>query len=568
MNGWKTCLKKPVHLKMTEPFDELYFSRKIMLSVLKKAFTKAAEERVFEYLMFLLLALFVISLPTSRAFVSITQILLFANWFLEGKYAEKFNRLRKNSFVLYLISVFFVYSVGLFWTRDLASGAGMLISKLPYLSLVFVVASSRPMSSERIMVLPLLFVAAVLFTTFAGVVVVLSETHADPRDISPFIPHIHLSMMILMSAVFLPWYMRRIAANRKCFFASLAISFWLIVFLFIMGTLSGIIALVVMGVFLLLRDLIRDPGTGKSIIFVLMIVAVGAISLYVMRQVAEPVYREINPELSEFSELTAKGNTYIHHEDAELRENGHLVFSFIAEDELRDAWNLRSDIKFDSLDQAGNVLKYTLYRYLSSKGLRKDGAALNLLSDEEIKAVEKGVPNYLYMEWPNVYVRIHQSFWELHRYRQTGNPSGHSFTQRLEVWRAGYAAAKMRPLFGWGTGDHILALHAGLDHMESEFDNFQLRHVHNQFLHLIIMFGITGMIAIVLLYYLFIRQSGASKYLPFNILIVIMLVYMLGNSPLDSQMSLNFILFFALYFGLLMPRFDQNYDQENNKSKK
>ncbi len=530
-----------------------------MLPELKKAFAFSSDERIFEYLLFLFLSLFVISLPTSRAFVSIAQILLAANWLLEGSFKEKFRRLGKNRAAFYLIGVFFVYALGLFWTQDLAYGGSVMKNKLPYLSLILVVASSRPLKNERILILPLLYAASLLFTTFAGVAVVLSETHTDPRDVSPFIPHIHLSMMILMTAVFLPWYIRRISAGNTWYFVSLAVSAWLVVFLFIMGTLTGIITLVVMIIFLLLRDLFRKPGIAKSIIFGLMIVAAGVISFFIMKQIAEPVYRQVNPEPYEFHELTAKGNIYTHDEEIELRENGHLVFSFIAKDELRNAWNQRSDIIFDSLDQAGNELKYTLYRFLSSKGLRKDEAALQMLSDEEIKAVEQGIPNYLYMEWPNVYVRIHQTFWELHAYRQTGNPSGHSFTQRLEVWRAGFVAAKMRPVFGWGTGSHILAIHTGLDLIESRFDAFVLKHAHNQLLHLVIMLGITGLIAIFALYYMFIRQSGAIRYLPFNILIVIVMVFMLGNSPLDSQMSLNFILFFALYFGVLMPRLKKTH---------
>lgn len=533
-----------------------------MLPELKKAFSWSSDERIFEYLMFLFLSLFVISLPTSRAFVSIAQILLAANWLLEGSFNEKFRRLAKNRASLYLICVFFVYTLGLFWTQDLAYGGSVIKNKLPYLSLIFVVASSRPLKWQRILLLPLLFAAAVLFTTFAGAVVAMSETHTDPRDVSPFIPHIHFSMMVLTTAVFLPWYMRRISAGNTWYFASLAVSAWLIVFLFIMGTLTGVIALVIICVFLILRDLFINPGIAKSIIFGLMIVAVGVIFVNTVRQIAEPIYRQIDPASYEFNELTAKGNAYTHNEELEFRENGYLVFSFIAEDELRNAWNERSDIKFDSLDHAGNVLKHTLYRFLSSKGLRKDEAALKVLSDEEIKAVEQGVPNYLYMEWPNVYVRIHQTFWELHTYRQTGNPSGHSFAQRLEVWRAGFAVAKMRPMLGWGTGDHINAIHIGLDHIGSKFESFRLRHAHNQFLHLTIMLGLTGLVLIFGLYFLFILKSGAFRYLPFNVFLLIVLVFMFGNSPLDSQMTLNFVLFIALFFGELMPKLDNDQRRE------
>ncbi len=524
-----------------------------MLSELKNAFIKSSDERIFEYVMFLCLCLFVISLPTSRAFVSISQILLGINWLLEGSYTEKFRRLRKNRASLYLIGVFFVYALGLFWTQDLAYGLGSVMkNKLPYLSLIFVVASSRPIKDQRIVILPLLFAAALVVATLAGAVVVLSEAHTDPRDVSPFIPHIHLSMMILMTAFFLPWYVRRLSAGKKWLYLTFGISIWLIVFMFIMGTLTGIISLAVVLVFLVIRNLIVKPGILKTVSVSLILILFVVSFAFVINKITKPLCLEIDPAPQAYLELTEEGNPYSHDMDNRLRENGHLVFTFIAEDELREAWNQRSEIGFDSLDLAGNSLKHTLYRYLSSLGLRKDKAGMDALSDEDVKAVEQGLSNYLYTEWPNVYVRIHQTFWELYSYRETANPSGHSFTQRLEVWRAGFAVVKMKPLFGWGTGDHLDAIQFGLEHIESKFDSFRLRHAHNQFLHLTIMLGVSGLTLIFGLYFLFVWKSRAYRYLPFNILLVIVLVFMLGNSPLDSQMSLNFILFSALYFGVLI----------------
>ncbi len=525
-----------------------------MFSELKKAFVKTPDERVFEYIMFLCLCLFVISLPTSRAFVSIAQILLAANWLLEGSYTEKFRHLKKNRTAMYLIGVYFVYALGLLWTQDLAYGLSVLKNKLPYLSLMLVVASSPPIRFDRTITLPLLFVAALLVSTFLGMIGLLSGMFVDFRDGSLFIPHVSLSMMILMAAFYLPWHTRWLSLGNKWFLVSVAISAWLIAFMFIVGTLTGIVSLFVVVIFLLIRYLVRKPGLYRIGLFSLTIISIVAFSAFVFNKVNEPLNRIIDIDPLSLNELTAKGNKYEHKTDNKIRENGHLVFFFIAEDELRNAWHERSGIGFDSLDQAGNQLKHTLYRFLSSKGLRKDKAALDVLSDKEIKAVEQGIPNYLYMGWSNVYVRIHQTFWELYIYKQTGDPHGHSFTQRLEIWKAAIAAVKMRPLFGWGTGGHKKAIETGLVHIESKLNAFELRHTHNQFLHTMLTVGIMGLLLIFGLFFLFIKKSGVTKYLPFNIFLLLVAVFMISDSPLDSQMTLSLFLFFALYFGVFIQK--------------
>ncbi len=524
-----------------------------MISKGKAIFFKDKDERIFEYMMFICLSVFVVSLPTSRAFVSISQVLLGVNWLLEGSYGEKLKRFRNNKAACYLSLIFFIYLAGLFWTEDVIYGIDNgLINKLPFLSLIFVVTSSRPIKFDRIIALPLLFVGALLVSTFLGAAGVFSGQFVDPRQGSLFIPHVSLSMMILTTAFFLPWHMRWVSAGYKWFLASLAISAWLIFFMFIIGTLTGVISLMAVAAFLLVRNLVKKPGLYKMGVAVLTLIAIGVFSASMLRQVTEPINRTIDPDPSSLNELTAKGNRYEHNKEFNLRENGHLVLSFIAKDELRNAWNKRSDMSFDSLDLAGNDLKFTLYRFLSSKGLRKDKAGLMELSESEIQAVERGTPNYLHMEWPHVYVRIHQTFWEFYSYQKTGNPRNHSFTQRLEIWKAGVAAAKMRPLLGWGTGGSRKAIEAGLIDTGSKLESFELSHIHNQFLETTLAVGVTGLILIFWLFYLFIKKSGASKYLPFNVLLVLVAVFMISDSPLDSQMTLNLFLFFALFFGVLI----------------
>ncbi len=57
--------------------------------------------------------------------------------------------------------------------------------------------------------------------------------------------------------------------------------------------------------------------------------------------------------------------------------------------------------------------KNTLYRFLSSKGLRKDKNGIDALSPEEIQAIENGIPNVDLMGKSGLFQRIHQTCWKL-----------------------------------------------------------------------------------------------------------------------------------------------------------
>ena len=90
---------------------------------------------------------------------------------------------------------------------------------------------------------------------------------------------------------------------------------------------------------------------------------------------------EHSPDEGALPELTQRGMPYSHNTDWKQRENGHLVFAFVAEEELAGEWPGRSEMDFMGTDLAGQPLRYTLYRFMSSKGLKNDAAGLAELAD-------------------------------------------------------------------------------------------------------------------------------------------------------------------------------------------
>ena len=417
--------------------------------------------------------------------------------------------------------------------------------------MVLVVSSSRQIPANRLNTLLTLFVLSVLFTSVLGFIGYFSGLIVYSRDLSVFVLHVHLSMMIVMAIFLFPWLCKQMKCKRIEYHFSILVSLWLIVFLFIMSTLTGILSLLGVCLFFLSRFVYQKPVLSRIAAVSIALIALAGIGIYIVLQVTKPLYRVVDPDPETLNELTAEGNSYSHYLNGDMRENGHLVYIFISNKELREAWSKRSNFDFDSLDEAGNKIRFTIYRYLSSKGLRKDKEGLQSIDQHEVEAIERGVINYLHLNWSPFYVRLHQTIWELQEYQRKRDPEGHSLAIRIEIWKATVAAIKERPLIGWGTGDVLHAIDFGLSSINSKVEDHGLRHPHNQFLHILVMLGITGLIVIFTLLFLFVKTSGASRFLPFNVFLVIIFVSMLGNSPFDSQTPINFFLFFSLAFGIL-----------------
>jgi len=502
-------------------------------------------------LFFLLLLVMVVSMPLSSSLISSSQIAMGVLWLATGNYREKLQRLRQNRPALIFMGIFLVHAIGLLWTEDLAYGVfKSMRDKLPMLTLTLFVASARPMPRVRALLLPLAFSVAVVISSFVGFGIFLSGNYDNFRDLSPFISHFQFSLMMLITMFLLPWLTRQAGGGQRHMALAYMASAWLLFFIFVVSSLQAIVALGGVLVFLFIRYLFFGNNMLVRVVAAFVFLAVTATSVIVSIYMVSKVTATVDVDASRLDERTSDGNPYIHHFDNQLRENGHHVYYFIADGELREAWDRHSDYDYEGYDDAGNQLKYTLFRYMASKGLRKDREGLMSMTDADIRAVEKGTTNYLYNDWPNFLIRIHTTFWEIYWYRQTGNPTGHTLSQRLELWKAARAAIKHRPIFGWGTGDVFIAVEYGLDKIDSQLENTRMK-PHNQYLLYLVLFGLTGSFVIYAAYFYFVRFSGAYRYFPFNIFLVVMMGAMIGNDPLDVQFGQTIFCFFSLYFGII-----------------
>jgi hypothetical protein len=500
-----------------------------------------------DWVFYSLLGLFAVALPASITASTVIQILFAANWLFSGDYREKLKRVASNKPILTLCAVFLVYLTAMLWTKDLENGFGKeLLNKLPILTLPFFIASEKPINKLVINWLPVLFCLSVFVVSIIGSVMYYRDDLLDSRQLSPFINHIHFGNMVVLSVFWLPYSVQKLNLQKCWFFISIAISTWLLFFIFRMATLTSWIGLLLIAIFFGLYWL--RSGTfdrlKKMVVAFLVLAMVFMIVLFI--QLFKPLLLKKDYQ-GESTPLTSVGNPYRHDTDRSDRENGYLVFSFISDQELKEAWKMRSSIPFDSLGKGKNEIRGTVYRFLTSKGLKKDRDGLDQISDEEVMAIEQGIPNYLYIQWPSILVRVHQSLWELQRYALSGDPRGHTITQRLELWKAGWVAVREKPFLGWGTGDLPEAMKFGLRKIDSQMQTFMKP--HNQFLYLLLMSGMAGTIIILFLLINYILRSYAFRHLPMKIALILFMVTMFSHTILDYQISLGFFLFCLLYFG-------------------
>jgi hypothetical protein len=246
--------------------------------------------------------------------------------------------------------------------------------------------------------------------------------------------------------------------------------------------------------------------------------------------------------------LTKYGNPYLQDTSNLETENGNYVWLNVCEQELSEEWSKKSSMDYYGKDLRGNEIKYTLIRFLTSKGLTKDAEGIGSLSKKEIKAVEKGIPDVNFIGVFNPTARIQKILWEFHTYSKGGNPSGHSVIQRLEFWKAAVGIIKENLLFGVGTGDVEKAFDVQYEKINSPLvKEWQLRS-HNQFLAIGIAFGIIGLLWFLFtLSYPIIAEKKFNDYLYMTFFIIAVLS-MFTEDTLETQAGVTLFAFFNSFF--------------------
>ncbi len=522
-------------------------------------------KNIHRYIYFFGIALVAASLPLSKVTMSSGEIILFGNWIVEGHFKNKFRTFFNNKTALVISSLFLLHIIGLIYTTDFNYGIFDLRVKVPMLLLPLIVSTTEPLRKKQFQNLLLLFVAAVLASTFFSMFNYLTKDFVDIREICAFISHIRLSLMICLSIFILSYFLfsgDNYSKTLKLVFAIIII--WFAVFLVILESITGLSILFTTAFILGLISLFKMKNKLYKMGIVALIIVISSLVVIYFNNIYKDYSSYSLVHKSEVRKVTAQGNPYSGDSLNYETENGNYIFRNINDNELRESWNQRSAIKFDSNDRKGQFLKYTLYRFLTSKGFYKDADGVSKLSNDEIKAIENGVASVNYLQKKSLRTRIYETIWEIENAQESANPNGHSVMQRLEYWKASLGIISDNLLFGVGTGDMNIAFAQQYDKMKSPLEKRWRLRSHNQFLSITVGFGLFGLLwFLIILVYPFLIKWVRKDYF-YIVFFIILILSMTAEDTIESQAGLTFFVFFNTML-LLGRTIEETPDQQSVK---
>ncbi len=266
-------------------------------------------------------------------------------------------------------------------------------------------------------------------------------------------------------------------------------------------------------------------------------------------------------ESIDLEEKTANGNDYKHNTKCQYTENGHYIWLYVSEKELKQEWNERSNFPYDSLDKQGQKIKYTLIRYLTSRGFKKDSTGVNKLSEKDISLIEKGYANYIFQYKYSLYPRIYKVIWQIDRYLKGGSANNHSITARIESYKTAMQIISDKPIFGVGTGDIRSTYYTYYEKNNTNIDIIGA----NQFIKTTVATGLFGLIwFLIALFYPILKEKGQFNFL-FITFFIISILSMLNEDTLFYQIGVSFFTFFysILLFIVYKPGKEEDYKHQH-----
>ncbi len=509
------------------------------------------------------LGLCLILLPWSTALLSMAQILLVINWIAEGvirKDNERWSRAFRPA-PAFFIGFFLLHVIGLLWTSSegLKWGLDLVRILLPVLVFGVVLGSSPRLDRSEYRAILLLGAWSVVAST---IVCVVSEGWlADYRDLSVFISHIRLAMLLCLSIVILIHFAGRSAGR---IIAHLAAVGWCVFFIDRLGSMQSFLVLVLVAIALFWRWSCQRPKVWKWAIraasIVPLIIGIGWVALQLKER-----YAFNDHTAQDLPRQSAGGEAYVHMADRQM-ENGEPVWSRIAWGEVDRVWYRRSSMRLDSLDGRGHLLYPTLFRYLASLGLPKDSAGIMSLSDTDVDRVEAGIPSALWGTRSRSHDRFDEVMFEIDQYFSEGRVSGHSVPMRLEYWKAGIAIASRHLLIGVGTGDTQIEFDREYERMNTSLAKEWRHRAHNQYLTLLISFGVPGLLFAFVCLWWPARRMKAWRSDLFVAWAIILGIGSLSDDTIETQAGATL---FALYYALFVfaaPMMQDRSDRDRGRT--
>jgi hypothetical protein len=480
------------------------------------------------------LFLFAIALPTSLFLISIAQFGLAIAWLMRGDFNQSFKKFTTNKNALLISSIFLIHLLALLWTSNFDYAFHDLKLKLPLLIIPFTCSAFAGEIKNKLDWILLVFILSCFVSTLVSESIILGLTSihiTDVRQSFRMVSHIRLSLMMVMSIGFIFYIWNEKKFNETLRVVLLIVSIWLILFLFIAELGTGIFITLILLLLYGFKELIQLKNRRFAIVILTSFISLLLVSGYFINQHYHEFKRKNNVSFLKLDKYTANHRNYFNDTLRRETENGNYVWLYQSWEECRREWVKRSKLHPDSNDLKGQVLKHTMFRYLASKGLRKDSIGLNTLSDDDIRYIENGITNVKYIHG-GFSKRLNDFFYEYNNFKNNGSANGHSVYMRLEFWKTAFHIIQHHLIIGTGTGDINDAFINQYAEDNARLDREYWLRSHNQFLSFTVAFGILGITAI---FYIFYQLIILNKKFYFCVFITVILLSFLNEDTLETS---------------------------------
>lgn len=479
-------------------------------------------------------------LAWGKAVMSISFVLLIANFLLECNFQRAYLNLKKNKFSWVVFAFFLIYFIGLLWTDNIGLGLKEIKSRLPMFVIPFIIIARPELTLKELHIIFYSLIVSLLLTSLINFALYYNwigeNKHTDIREMSHFGSHIRYAVLIVLGcAICIYLYLK----NRKYLIAYVVMVLWFVFYTFVSEVLTGLVSLGALVVSTTFYFLWKWRFWSAALFSIIVALLVGYLFL-TMENI-----QTINYDLNSLPRKTINGNPYIHSNKEHSEINGLPIDVYRCDFELAREWDKVSKFSFFGKDRKHHFLKNTLVRYMTALELTKDSVGFQKLVPEDIRNIENG---YVYPSEKDEYFlpRIQGIRFQL---MNRNDPNGHSMLQRFEYWGISKTIITENCLFGVGTGGNARAFELAYANSDTKLSLENQLRSHNMFLSYWISFGVLGIVSFLLLQLVLMRFSIRINYLFGFQFVFIFSLSCLIEDTLETQMGVTI---FGLFVGVLL----------------
>ncbi len=493
----------------------------------------------FQQLFFYGLVGIVTGLVCSRFLLSVGTFTAAGAWLLSGNPLQKFKLAFSNKWVYVLIALYCFHAISMLWSSEWDYGLKDLRIKLP-LFIFPILLAGWPLSTGRLKQIFNVYLVVLLIISlyyFLSFFILHPSVNADYRAFNKYDSHIRYGLQLIFGILICVHYFLSVQSKyTKWYYISLALFF--VVTLYILKSFNAYFIFIVI-LFFILKRLSSVYTKFRILFFTAAFVSVACVifGAYIFYDEYVKIAQN-NLDQFNASVKTKQGHTYVHYPEEEMSENGYRTMLYLCDEEMIPAWQIRSQKALKTKDHFNTMTYYTLIRYLTSKGLRKDAEGVNALSNSDVLQIENACANYKYCQSNKIRTRVHEFWYEIKEYELMGNADGHSITLRFKFWETALHLIQRNPLFGTGIGDYKQAF---LNQYEIDQSNISVKNrlrSHNQLLSICAALGVFG--GLVFMFSLFypLRAPTAFPWI-YHLFLLAIFISFFGEDTLETQIGVT-----------------------------